>query len=115
MDEVMTTTTFTLEGYRIVESLGVVRGVTVRSRSLLGTIGAKVETLFGGHITMLTSLCERARADAFDILLAHGQRRGANAIVGIRYDATEIMSGVTEVLCYGTAVVVEPVHGYGEE
>jgi uncharacterized protein YbjQ (UPF0145 family) len=115
MDEVMTTTTFTLDGYRIVESLGVVRGVTVRSRSLLGTIGAKVETLFGGHITMLTSLCERARADAFEILLAHGQRRGANAIVGIRYDATEIMSGVTEVLCYGTAVVVEPVHGYGEE
>jgi uncharacterized protein YbjQ (UPF0145 family) len=109
MDEVMTTTTFTLDGYRIVESLGVVRGVTVRSRSLLGTIGAKVETLFGGHITMLTSLCERARADAFEILLAHGQRRGANAIVGIRYDATEIMSGVTEVLCYGTAVVVEPL------
>ena len=115
MDEVRTTTTFTLEGYRIVESLGVVRGVTVRSRSLLGTIGAKVETQFGGHITMLTSLFERARADAFDILLAHAQRRGANAIVGIRYDATEIMSGVTEVLCYGTAVVVEPVHGNGEE
>lgn len=115
MDEGMTTTTFSLEGYRIVESLGVVRGVTVRSRSLLGTIGAKFETLIGGHITMLTSLCERARSDAFDILLAHAQRRGANAIVGVRYDATEIMSGVTEVLCYGTAVVVEPVHGYGEE
>lgn len=111
MDEVMTTTAFTLEGYRIVESLGVVRGVTVRSRSLFGTIGAKFETLIGGHITMLTSLCERARSDAFDILLAHAQRRGANAIVGIRYDATEIMSGVTEVLCYGTAVAVEPWHG----
>src|ERR671924_502787 len=109
MDEVMTTTAFTLDGYRIVESLGVVRGVTVRSRSLLGTIGAKFETLIGGHITMLTSLCERARADAFEILLAHAQRRGANAIVGVRYDATEIMSGVTEVLCYGTAVVVEPL------
>ena len=105
MDEAMTTTAFTLEGYQIVESLGVVRGVTVRSRSLLGTIGAKFETLIGGPITMLTSLCERARA----------LRRGANAIVGVLYDATEIMSGVTEVLCYGTAVVVEPTHGYREE
>jgi uncharacterized protein YbjQ (UPF0145 family) len=103
----MTTTSFELPGYRVVESLGLVRGVTVRSRSLLGTIGAKVETLFGGHISMLTTLCERARADAFDILLAHAQRRGANGVIGIRYDATEIMSGVTEVLCYGTAVVVE--------
>lgn len=109
MDEEMTTTAFTLDGYRIVHSLGVVRGVTVRSRSLLGTIGAKFETLLGGQITMLTTLCERARADAFDLLLAHAQQRGANAIVGIRYDATEIMAGVSEVLCYGTAVVVEPV------
>ena len=107
MDEAMTSTTFALDGYDIVESLGVVRGVTVRSRSLFGTIGAKVETLFGGHISMLTTLCERARADAFDILLAQAQRRGANAVVGVRYDATEIMAGVTEVLCYGTAVVVE--------
>jgi uncharacterized protein YbjQ (UPF0145 family) len=114
MHEEMTTTTYTLEGYRNVESLGVVRGVTVRSRSLLGTIGARIETLIGGHIAMLTTLCERARAEAFDILLAHAQRRGANAIVGVRYDATEIMSGVTEVLCYGTAVVVEPVEAYGE-
>ena len=108
MDEVMTSTTFTLDGYDIVESLGVVRGVTVRSRSLFGSIGARVETLLGGHISMLTTLCERARAEAFDILLAHAQRRGANAVVGVRYDATEIMSGVTEVLCYGTAVIVEP-------
>jgi uncharacterized protein YbjQ (UPF0145 family) len=108
MDETMTTTTFELPGYRVVETLGLVRGVTVRSRSLFGTIGAKVETLFGGHISMLTTLCERARADAFDILLAHAQKVGANAVLGIRYDATEIMSGVTEVLCYGTAVVVEP-------
>jgi uncharacterized protein YbjQ (UPF0145 family) len=108
MHEEMTTTAFTLDGYRIVESLGVVRGVTVRSRSLFGTIGAKFETLIGGHITILTTLCERARADAFEILLAHAQRRGANAIVGVRYDATEIMAGVTEVLCYGTAVIVEP-------
>ena len=107
MDEAMTSTTFTLDGYEIVQSLGVVRGVTVRSRSLIGTIGAKVETMFGGHISMLTTLCERARADAFDILLAHAQRRAANAVVGVRYDATEIMSGVTEVICYGTAVVVE--------
>jgi len=108
MDEAMTSTTFTLDGYDIVESLGVVRGVTVRSRSLFGTIGARVETLLGGHISILTTLCERARSDAFDILLAQAQRRGANAVVGVRYDATEIMSGVTEVLCYGTAVVVEP-------
>jgi uncharacterized protein YbjQ (UPF0145 family) len=108
MDETMTSTTFDIPGYHIVETLGLVRGVTVRSRSLFGTIGAKVETLFGGHISMLTSLCERAREDAFDILLAHAQKVGANAVVGIRYDATEIMSGVTEVLCYGTAVVVEP-------
>ena len=109
MDENMTSTSFTLEGYRIVESLGVVRGVTVRSRSLFGAIGARIETLVGGHISILTTLCERARSDAFDILLAHAQRRGANAVVGIRYDATEIMAGVTEVLCYGTAVVVEPL------
>lgn len=108
MDETMTSTTFELPGFRVVETLGLVRGVTVRSRSLFGTIGAKVETLFGGHISILTTLCERARADAFDILLAHAQKVGANAVVGIRYDATEIMSGVTEVLCYGTAVVVEP-------
>lgn len=107
MHEEMTTTAFELPGYHIIQTLGVVRGVTVRSRSLFGTIGAKVETLFGGHITLLTTLCERARSDAFDILLAHAQRRGANGVVGIRYDATEIMSGVTEVLCYGTAVVVE--------
>lgn len=110
MTDEMTSTTFDLPGYQVVHSIGVVRGVTVRSRSLFGTIGAKVETLFGGHISMLTSLCERARADAFDILLAHAQHRGANAVIGIRYDATEIMSGVTEVICYGTAVVVEAIH-----
>jgi uncharacterized protein YbjQ (UPF0145 family) len=111
VNDEMTTTAFELPGYQIVQSLGVVRGVTVRSRSLFGSIGAKVETLFGGNISLLTTLCERARAEAFDILLAHAQRRGANGVVGIRYDATEIMSGVTEVLCYGTAVVVEaPEH-----
>jgi uncharacterized protein YbjQ (UPF0145 family) len=105
----LTSTTFSLPGYRIVQTLGVVRGVTVRSRSLIGTIGAKIETLFGGQIAMLTNLCERTREDAFDIMLAHAQHEGANAVVGVRYDATEIMSGVTEVLCYGTAVIVEPL------
>jgi len=109
MNEEMTSTTFDLPGYRIVQSLGVVRGVTVRSRSILGTIGAKIETLFGGHIIMLTSMCERARSDAFEILRAHAHRRGANAVVGVRYDAAEVMAGVTEVLCYGTAVTVEPL------
>jgi len=108
MHEEMTTTGFTLEGYQIVQTLGVVRGVTVRSRSLFGTIGAKFETLLGGQISMLTTLCERARSDAFDILMAHAQHLGANAVIGVRYDATEIMSGVSEVLCYGTAVIVEP-------
>ena len=115
MDPEMTSTTFVLPGYRIVQTLGVVRGVTVRSRSLLGTIGAKIETIFGGQIAMLTTLCERAREDAFDILLAHAQHEGANAVVGVRYDATEIMSGVTEVLCYGTAVIVEPADREAED
>jgi uncharacterized protein YbjQ (UPF0145 family) len=111
----MTSTTFELPGHRIVQSLGVVRGVTVRSRSLFGTIGAKIETIFGGQIAMLTTLCERARQDAFDILLAHAQHEGANAVVGVRYDATEIMSGVTEVLCYGTAVIAEPADEEAED
>jgi uncharacterized protein YbjQ (UPF0145 family) len=109
MHEEMTTTGFTLEGYQIVQTLGVVRGVTVRSRSFFGTIGAKFETLLGGQISMLTTLCERARSEAFDVLMAHAQHLGANAVIGVRYDATEIMSGVSEVLCYGTAVIVEPV------
>ena len=113
MDETMTSTTFELPGYHIVETLGLVRGVTVRSRSIFGTIGAKVETLFGGHISMLTGLCERARADAFDILLAHAQkavieRSGIDPESASGTTPPEIMSGVTEVLCYGTAVVVEP-------
>lgn len=115
MDDDMTSTTFDLPGYRVVRSLGLVRGVTVRSRSVVGRIGVKLETLFGGHITMLTTLCERTRAEAFDILLAHAQKIGGNAVLGIRYDATEIMSGVTEVLCYGTAAVVEPApNGYSD-
>ena len=107
--DALTTTAFTLDGYQVVESLGVVRGISVRSRNIFGTIGAGLQTLLGGNITLLMSLCEKARADAFDIMLAHAQRRGANAVIGVRYDATEIMSGVTEVLCYGTAVVIEPI------
>ncbi len=111
----MTSTTFTLDGYQIVHGLGVVRGVTVRSRSIVGTLGAKLQTILGGHITLLTTLCERAREDAFEIMLAHAQHIGANAVVGVRYDAAEVMAGVTEVLCYGTAVIVEPLdHGHSD-
>jgi uncharacterized protein YbjQ (UPF0145 family) len=102
----MTTTAFTLEGYRIVENKGVVRGVIVRSRSVIGTIGAGLQTLVGGDISLFTELCERTRAEAFQMMLEHAQQHGANAVIGIRYDATEVMGGVTEVLCYGTAVVV---------
>ena len=104
----MVTTAFTLDGYRIVRTLGVVRGIVVRSRSLLGTLGASLQTVVGGNITILTELCEKTRGEAFDLMLAHAAELGANAVVGARYDATEIMSGVTEVLAYGTAVVVEP-------
>jgi uncharacterized protein YbjQ (UPF0145 family) len=102
----MTTTAWTLEGYQVTRTLGVVRGITVRSRSIVGTIGAGLQTLIGGNITLLTDLCEKTRAEAFDLLLRHAQELGANAVVGVRYDATEVMQGVTEVLCYGTAVVV---------
>lgn len=109
MHESMTSTAFTIEGYRIVKSLGVVRGIIVRSRSIVGNIGAAFQTLVGGNITIFTNLCEGARADAFRLMLQHAEERGANAIIGVRYDATEVMQGVTEVLCYGTAVVVEPV------
>jgi uncharacterized protein YbjQ (UPF0145 family) len=105
----MTTTAFTLDGYRVVKSLGVVRGIIVRSRSLFGTIGASLQTLAGGNITLFTELCEQTREEAFEMMLSHARERGANAVIGVRYDATEIMQGVTEVLCYGTAVVVEPV------
>ena len=103
----LTTTTFTLDGYRVVETLGVVRGITVRSRSVVGTVGARVQVFFGGNITILTRLCERAREEAFQIMMVHAEEVGANAVIGIRYDANEVMTGVTEVLCYGTAVVVE--------
>jgi uncharacterized protein YbjQ (UPF0145 family) len=102
-----TTTAFTLDGYRIIRNLGMVRGIIVRSRSIFGTIGASLQTLVGGNITLLTDLCEKTRNDAFEKMVAHAMEMGANAIIGVRYDATEIMQGVTEVLCYGTAVVVE--------
>jgi len=103
----MTTTQFQLDGYEIKRSLGIVRGIIVRSRSLLGTIGASLQTLVGGNITLLTELCEKTRNDSFELMLQHAAQIGANAVVGVRYDATEIMQGVTEVLCYGTAVIVE--------
>ena len=108
LDHSMTTTAFALDGYKTTKTLGVVRGVTVRSRSILGTIGASLQTLVGGNITLLTELCEKTRADAFELVLQQARSLGANAVIGLRYDATEVMDGVTEVLCYGTAVVVEP-------
>jgi uncharacterized protein YbjQ (UPF0145 family) len=107
MNHALTTTAFTLDGYRITRTLGVVRGIMVRSRSIFGTIGGSLQTLVGGNISLFTSLCEKTRAEAFDLMLAHAQELGANAVIGIRYDATEVLNGVTEVLCYGTAVVVE--------
>ena len=104
----MVTTAFDIDGYRITRNLGVVRGITVRSRSVIGTIGAQLQTLVGGNITLLTELCEKARWEAFEIMVQHANQLGANAIIGARYDATEVMQGVTEVLAYGTAVVLEP-------
>lgn len=103
----LTTTAFEIPGYRTLRSLGVVRGIIVRSRSVVGNIGAAIQTLFGGNISIYTSLCERTREDAFNLMLQHAGEMGANAVIGVRYDATEIGAGVTEVLCYGTAVFVE--------
>jgi uncharacterized protein YbjQ (UPF0145 family) len=108
MDPAMTTTAFEMSGYRVVKTLGVVRGIIVRSRSIVGTIGAGLQTLIGGNISILTDLCERTRQDALNLMLEHARQLGANAVIGLRYDAIEIMQGVTEVLCYGTAVLVEP-------
>ena len=102
-----TTTTFELPGYRVVKSFGVVRGIIVRSRSVIGNFGAAIQSFFGGNISIYTSLCERTREEAFQQMLAHASQLGANAVIGIRYDATEIGQGITEVLCYGTAVHVE--------
>lgn len=109
MKHPMTSTTFGIEGYRVVKQLGVVRGVTVRSRSVIGRLGAGLQTIFGGNITLFTELCEKTRADACDMMVDHAKQIGANAVIGVRYDATEVMDGVTEVLCYGTAAIVEPV------
>jgi uncharacterized protein YbjQ (UPF0145 family) len=105
----MVTTQFELDGFRVTRTLGVVRGIVVRSRSIFGTIGAGLQTLVGGNITLLTNLCERTRQEAFDLMLQHAAELGGNAVVGARYDATEVMQGVTEVLAYGTAVFVEPM------
>lgn len=107
----MTTTAFTLDGFRIAQNIGVVRGVTVRSRSVFGTIGASLQTLVGGNITLFTELCEKTRGEAFGMMVGHAEQLGANAVIGVRYDANEVMDGVTEVLCYGTAVRVEPIEG----
>jgi len=104
----MTSTSFDLEGYRVARTLGVVRGIIVRSRSVFGTIGAGLQTLVGGNITLLSDLCERTREESFSLMLQHAEQLGANAVIGIRYDATEVMQGVTEVLAYGTAVQVQP-------
>lgn len=103
----LTTTTFEIPGYRIVKSHGVVRGIIVRSRSVIGNFGASIQSIFGGNISIYTSLCEQAREDAFQLMLSHAGELGANAVVAVRYDATEIAPGITEVLCYGTAVSVE--------
>jgi uncharacterized protein YbjQ (UPF0145 family) len=105
----MTATAFGIEGYRTTRTLGVVRGVTVRSRSIFGTIGASLQTLGGGNITLFEELCEKTRAEAFELMLQHAHELGATAVIGIQYDATEVMQGVTEVLCYGTAIVADRV------
>ena len=105
----LVTTAFDLTGYRTVTNLGVVRGIVVRSRSIVGTLGATLQTLVGGNISLYTELCEKARGDAFQLMLEHAAASGANAVIGVRYDANEVTAGVTEVLAYGTAVVVEPI------
>lgn len=107
----MVTTAFDVPGFRVVQNLGVVRGIVVRSRSIVANIGASLQTLVGGNITAWTNLCEQTRADAFDIMIQHASEMGANAIIGARYDATEIAAGAAEVLAYGTAVIVEPLEG----
>ena len=107
IDRSMVTSAFELPGYRISNNIGIVRGIIVRSRSVIGNIGAGIQTLFGGNISIYTELCEQAREHAFQLLLQHAAEQGANAIIGVRYDATEIAPGVTEVLAYGTGVVVE--------
>jgi uncharacterized protein YbjQ (UPF0145 family) len=109
VESIMVTTSTELPGYRIVRNFGIVRGIIVRSRSLLGLIGAGLQTIIGGNITLLTELCEKTREDAYELMLQHAAAHGANAVVAMRYDATEVMRGVTEVLAYGTAVQVERI------
>jgi uncharacterized protein YbjQ (UPF0145 family) len=109
VDSAMVTSALELPGYRIVRNFGIVRGIIVRSRSVIGNLGAAIQTIVGGNITILTNLCEKTREDAYELMLAHAAQHGANAVVGMRYDATEIMQGVTEVLAYGTAVQVERI------
>lgn len=106
MEKANTTTAFELDGFKVTKQLGVVRGIVVRSRSVFGTIGGMLHTIVGGNITLFTELCEKTRGEAFDMMIDHAEEIGANAVIGIRYDATEVMGGVTEVLCYGTAVIV---------
>lgn len=109
MDIHLTTTSFDIAGYKVIRNLGVVRGIIVRSRSIFGTIGASLQTIVGGDITLFTELCEKTRKDAFTLMLQHAAEVGGNAVIGVRYESTEVMSGVTEVICYGTSVVVETV------
>lgn len=109
MDRRFITTAFNFEGYRVIENIGIVRGITVRSRSVLGNIGAGVQSLFGGNITIYTELCETARQEAYNIMVQHAEAVNANAIIGMKYDANEVAQGITEVLCYGTGVKIEKV------
>jgi uncharacterized protein YbjQ (UPF0145 family) len=109
MDSSFVTTAFTIDGYQITRNLGIVRGITVRSRSVVGNLAGSIQTIFGGNITVFTELCEHARLEAFELMVAHAQQIGANAIIGMRYDANDVMDGVTEVLAYGTAVVIQKI------
>lgn len=109
VDSAMVTTGLELPGYRIVRNFGIVRGIIVRSRSVIGNLGAALQTIVGGNITILTDLCEKTRSEAYELLLMHAAQHGANAVISFRYDATEVMQGVTEVLAYGTAVQVERI------
>jgi uncharacterized protein YbjQ (UPF0145 family) len=111
MEHSKTTTAFEIKGYSITKNLGVVRGILVRSRSIFGSIGASLQTIIGGNITILSELCEKTREEAFEIMIKHAETLGANAIIGVRYESTEIFQGVTEVLCYGTAVIVQEQRG----
>lgn len=109
MDHGLITTAFVIDGYKIVKNLGIIRGITVRSRNMFATIGASLQTIIGGNITLFTELCEKTRSESFELMVQHAEELGANAIIGMRYDANDVMSGVTEVLAYGTAVIVEKI------